>query len=604
MLDKRVMKTRARSVWIYQLLMGLGILVIAAAVLVPIAILVILSFQTVTKLGQGPATLGNYRALLGSHQAWTALENTLIFTVGAALLALVLGGVMAWAVTSVNVPFRQVLRILPVCVLILPPLVKDPAWIILFGKDTGLVNIFASHVLGIHHSIVNVFSMPGMISVAGVFSAPMAYSILLTPFQGIDRSQIEASRMSGARLPRTLFKIVLPTVTPALLSAGTLLVILIASGFETPVLIGLPAGVPTYMSQIYESVNSPVHGLNFAATQGSLYLVLTTVMVVLYLFATRNERRFVSVGGRGHLHTLIEAPVLRWVLAGFVALYALFGFIGPLVITILTSIVPFYSAVNGNPFHNFTLDNFRAVYTTPEVLKGIETSGLLALGVAVGVVFVAGLLAVVALKTRSRFRRVCEFVAMAPIAMPALVYSVGLLLTVLSVPGLARIAYGSKGLMYVAEIVVFIPVTMRLISSALIQVGDELIEASRLSGASMARSVRLILAPIIRPALLYAGAVIFVLAYRELGAVVFLVANNTSIVPYVSFTFWVSGGYPMLAALNVVTLIVPLVIICVAFFFARVKVRPSVTNITPAMIPAPAAPAAAVTLSEVPENVG
>src|SRR5262249_10418522 len=204
--------------------------------------------------------------------------------------------------------------------------------------------------------------------------------------------------------------------------------------------------------------------------------------------------------------------------------------------------------------------------------------------------------AVVSLKTNSRFRRACEFVAMAPIAMPALVYSVGLLLTVLSIPGLAQIAYGSKGLMYVAEIVVFIPVTMRLISSALIQVGDELIEASRLSGASTGRTVRLILAPIVRPALFYAGAVIFVLAYRELGAVVFLVANNTSIVPYVSFTFWVSGGYPMLAALNVVTLIVPLVIILIAFFFARVRTRPSVTRLSPvsaapapAVLPSPAA---------------
>ena len=529
--DRNGLKARIGSVRIYQIALGLGILVIAAAVLVPIAILIVLSFQTVTALGRGPATLANYSELLGSGQAWKALENTLVFTVGAALLALVLGAVMAWAVTSVNLPMRQLLRILPVCVLILPPLVKDPAWIILFGRETGLDNGFAGNVRGIDHSIVNVFSMVGMISVSGVFAAPMAYSILLTPFQGIDGSQIEASRMSGARLPRTLFKIVVPTVLPALLSAGTLLVILIASSFETPILIGLPAGVNTYMGQIYESVNSPVHGFNFAAAQGSLYLVLTTLMVVLYLFATRNERRFVSVSGRGHQHKLIEAPVLRWVLAAFLGIYALFGFIAPLAITILTSIVPFYSAVSGNPFHDFTLENFRAVYTTPEVLKGIETSGVLAFCVAVGVVLVAGLLAVVSLKTRSRFRRVCEFVAMAPIAMPALVYSVGLLLTVLSVPYLARIAYGSKGLMYVAEIVVFIPVTMRLISSALIQVSDELIEASRLSGASMARSVRLILAPIIRPALLYAGAVVFVLAYRELGAVVFLVAINTSILP-------------------------------------------------------------------------
>lgn len=556
---------------ISQGLIGFGVLLVAAAVIVPIAILVVLSFQTVTGLGQGSATLSNWRSLFGSGQAWTGLRNTLAFTFGGAVIALVLGAVMAWAVTSVDLPFKSVLRVLPVCGLILPPLVKDPAWIILFAKPTGLVNVFANHVLGIHHSIVNVYTIWGMITVSGVFAAPMAYSILLTPFQGIDRSQVEASSMSGAGLPRTLFRIVLPTVFPALLSAGTLVVILIASGFETPVLIGLPAGVSTFMSQIYQSVNSPIHGLNFAAAQGSIYLVLTTLMVAVYVYATRNESRFVAVGGRGHQHAVMHAPVLRWVLAGFVALYCVFGFIGPLLVTVLTSLVPFYSAVSGNPFHNFTVQNYRAVFTSPDVRSGIQSSGILALIVAAGSVVVAGLLAVIALKTRSRFRRLCEFVAMAPIAMPALVYSVGLLLTVLAVPGLASIGYGSKALMYIAEIVIFIPITMRLISSSVIQVSDELLEASRMSGASAWRGIRLILAPIVRPALLYAAAVVFVIAYRELGAIVFLVANNTTIVPYVSYTFWVSGGYPMLAALNVVTLVLPLAVVLILFFLARAR---------------------------------
>jgi iron(III) transport system permease protein len=140
---------------------------------------------------------------------------------------------------------------------------------------------------------------------------------------------------------------------------------------------------------------------------------------------------------------------------------------------------------------------------------------------------------------------------------------------------------------------------MRLLSSSLIQVDDELIEASLISGAGMTRSVRTILAPILKPALLYAIAVIFVLSYRELGAVIFLVANNTSIVPYVSFTFWVSGGYPMLSALNVFTLIVPLIVICIAFLAARVRVRPAVQAPSADQLALPS-----ISLPEVKEHVG
>jgi ABC-type Fe3+ transport system permease subunit len=71
--------------------------------------------------------------------------------------------------------------------------------------------------------------------------------------------------------------------------------------------------------------------------------------------------------------------------------------------------------------------------------------------------------------------------------------------------------------------------------------------------------------PIILPAILYAFSVLFVLAFRELGSVVLLVAQNTNIVPYESLTFWVSGGYTMLSALNVVALVVPLVLVSVLF---------------------------------------
>lgn len=552
---------------------AIAVMAIAAAVTIPIICLVILSLRSELSLGLSGLSLANYYGLLSQPSAWRALENSIIFTLGGAFLAIALGSVMAWAVASVRLPFQGVLRFLPICVLILPPLVKDPAWVSLFSGSTGLVNIAWRSLTGLQTPLVDIFSMGGMIAVVGFFSAPLAYVVMLTPFESIDRSLFDASRMSGAGLATTLRTVVIPMVLPALMSATMLLVIMIASAFETPIIIGMPAGVPTLMSQSYQMVSTPDEGLNLAAAQGSLYVFLTAVMVLIYMMATRNEQRFVAISGRGHSRITIETPWLRYAMAAFVLTYVFLAFIAPLVLTILTSFTPFYSAVDGNPFGTLTLRNYRAVFGAKDVLSGIFNSAVVAALVSIGAVIAAGLLSIVALKTSSRFRRWCEFIGMAPVAIPALVYSVGLLLTVLSIPPLTQFAYGTKGLMMVAEVVVFLPIAMRVLSSTLIQVKDELLEASRMSGAGMLSTLRFVVVPIMRPAILYVAAVVFVFSYRELGAIVLLAPQNTPIVPNISFVFWVSGGYSMLAALNVITLLVPLIFIVVAAVGAKLGSR-------------------------------
>ncbi len=568
---------------------------VAAAVVIPIIVLIVLSLQTAVVIGDGPLTLDHYIALLQDPSNATTLVNTIVFTVGSALLAVALGTVMAWAVTSINVPGRNVLRILPLGVLILPPLIKDPAWIMMFAPKTGLVNIAIRSVFGIEQSVFNIYSMSGMIAVMGFFTAPIAYIVMLRPLEAIDASFIEASRVSGARLARTLLKVHLPMILPAILSASTLLVISIAGSFETPVIIGRPAEVYTYMTRLYLIMGSPAPDVNAAAAQSSLYLVLTVVMVFFYIWATRNERRFVTVGGRGQARAVTNAPVLRWVLAAFLLFYSTLSFLAPLVITTLTSFVPFYTTVYGNPFTTFTLANYQRVFATPNLVEAIVTSGWLSLFTVVGVVILGGLLSFVSLKSRSRWRRAAEFIGMAPIAIPGLVYSIALLVTVLSIPSVTSFMYGSRWLLVVALIIAFLPMTMRLMSSSLIQLDDQLLEASRVSGASLARTLRSIVTPILWPAILYASGVVFVLAYRELGAVVLLVSSNTTIVPFVSFALWVSGGFPMVAALNMITMVIPLIFLVIVVALPSLGRRASTARsrgsaVAPAGVPIAARP--------------
>jgi iron(III) transport system permease protein len=559
---------------IVRVLAFLAILLIGAIVATPIGIVILTGLWSTNLNGTGHFTLDNYASLLTSARALRLLVNSVVFAAGGTVLAVGLGTVMAWAVTSINLPGRAFLRILPLCGLLLASLLKDTSWIAFFSPNTGLVNLGLQHAFGLKHPILDIYTLLGMIIVTGFNTAPVAYLLLLAPFEGIDRSFGEASRISGARGLRTFWHVVAPTLRPAIFSATALTLIIIAATFETPILIGLPGGVGTYMSIVFESITGGgAVGFNAASAQSSVFLILTSLVLFWYLVATRRARRFVSISGRGHQHDVTRMPILRYVLSGFIVLYALISFIGPLVLTVLVSLLPYYTVTAGNPFHDFTFDNYRAILSGPQLINAIVTSGTLAATVIVTAVATGGFLTFVALKGGHRLGRIADVTGMAPIALPAMVYSVALLITTLSIPGLGPIAYGTAIPMIVAETVVFLPFAVRFLGSALIQVQDELIEASTISGASPIRTAAFVVAPILRPAIAYTAAIIFLLSYRELGAVVLLVTPNTNLISTLTFNTWTEGGYNEVAALNIITLVVPLIFLIVAFLVASLSRR-------------------------------
>jgi iron(III) transport system permease protein len=315
------------------------------------------------------------------------------------------------------------------------------------------------------------------------------------------------------------------------------------------------------MSSIYESVTvvGPA-GFTVAAAESSIYMFLTALLLVGYFRATKNERRFITISGRGHSHSVINAPVLRYVLLAFVLVFITVVLIMPLVVTVLVSLVHFYTVTNGNPFSNLTLQNYPDSFQTPYILRAIVTSGIVSAIVVVGSLVLGGALAYLSLKSKHRYRRLAEVLGMAPMAVPAMVFSVGLLLAVLFTPGVAPLVYGSAVPMVVADIIVFLPFATRLLSGAIIQLQDELVEASRSLGASRWRTIRKVVLPILRPAAMYAAAVVFILSYRELGAIVLLVSTNTQLIPLITFQQWVQGGYTSVATLNIITLVLPLAV--------------------------------------------
>lgn len=529
------------------------LIVLMLCLLVPIGIGVYMSFRSAPIGQSGVFTLSNYSQLLHDSQAATLLGNTVILTICAATIATTLGALLAWSLTSTNVPLARWLTFLPMAPLLLPGLLKCTAWIDLYAPRSGLVNIEIERYLGVSQAF-NIYSMPGMIIILGLSGTPIAYLIMLAPFGSLGRSLEEASLICGANRFQTLRRVTLPAVTPALLSAFALCSILVATSFETPILIGLPGGVLTYISAIYhQTTGGVVPNYNVASAYAAVYLLMTGALLAWYVRATKKEKRFAVVSGRDYVKQRANLGKWRWLLFALVLVYFWFAFLQLVLGTLLVSIIPFYTATQGSPFKNWTLQWWRQVFDTPDVWKAASTSIILALVGAVLTTAAATLIAIASFKSKLRFRRAFELIATLPVALPSFVFSTLLLISVLFLPVLTDL-YNTRWPVVIAFVIVSLPLAVRIMSGSVIQLQDEFAEASSISGANRSQTSRKVTLPLLRNALVDSGSAVFSHCFKELGAIVLLIGPNMLMLPTLIFNQWDAGYIGVVAAMNLLAL--------------------------------------------------
>lgn len=541
------------SVGYLGLVVALGLLIV---VLTPIAIAVLTSFRTAPVSAPGHWTLHAYRAAVTDSSAARTLLNTVEYAFGAATLALVLASLMAWTVTRIDIPGKRILRLLPLLSLALPNLIKDIAWIELYAPRSGLVNVFLQQVVGVHGPF-DIYTMTGMVAVTGVYVTPIAYLILLAPFESLDPSLEEASLSAGVSRLKTQFAINARVLLPAFASAYALTLIIVAGTFEAPTLIGLPGGVTTYVSAIYRALENTVPDFPLASAQSVWYLLLTFLIFWGYVRATRREQRFVTVTGRGPRKTSHVPGWVSALLIFMMLLYFTAAFVLPLLLSVVTLFVPIFELQAGHFLTgSWSLNTIRSVLSERINQEAIRNSAELACIVAVFSTLAGAVLSFVALKTRVRGRRLAEVVATIPVAMPGLVFSVTILISVISI-GLLKPFYNTLVPMIVVDVLVALPFTVRILSTALIQIDTDLIRASAVCGARTWSTVTKVLMPLLRGALVNALIIGFIIGYRELSAILLIAPTNQEFIPPLAWGYWTQGLADQANVLNLVTIAVP-----------------------------------------------
>ncbi|MGE0719488.1 MAG: ABC transporter permease, partial [Alphaproteobacteria bacterium] len=169
-------------------------------------------------------------------------------------------------------------------------------------------------------------------------------------------------------------------------------------------------------------------------------------------------------------------------------------------------------------------------------------------------------------RTMAPGRRVLDMLATAPVAIPGLVIGVGYLWAWIGLPGGL---WGTTLILALALVARFLPDTVKVLSSSLLQIHKELEEASRICGRGTVQTVLRIVLPIARPGVVAAMTLLFILAIRELGSSLFLFTNDTIVMAVLLLDFYEGGNAGTTASFSVVQSVILLVVLGLSSLISR-----------------------------------
>jgi len=549
----RLPRQRAGGLRIEHVVMGAAAVALVVLVVLPLLWLLYGSLK-----GEQGLSLGHFGEVLSGRLYVNALLNSLILGAWTSLFSLVIGLVLAWAVSRTDVPAKRFIQATATASYLLPPFLTAIAFTYLFSPNAGLINVLMRDVLGLPSLTFNIFSMTGLVIVTVMHTFPFVYLLASSALQSVDASYEEAAQILGASKLRIAFSITAPLVAPAVLS-GTLIAFVNAIAlFGSQAIIGLPARIVTLPTRIYALFDyPPEYGL---ASALSLVFVLLTVAALYLQRSFLARRSYVTLGGKGSRPQLVQLGVFRWVLLGFAVIIFIIAILAPYA-TLLA--VSFSKSWGLDFWKNLTLANYKFVLVDYNVTRrAIVNSLMLATVAATLAVLLGVVMGWIDLRTRIPGRRILDYASLIPLGLPGIVVAVALIQFWLAMP---IALYGTLTILLLAYVGRYLPLGVRAANASLRQVDPSLEESAQILGAKWTTTMREVTLPLIRPGLFAGWLLVFVPVIQELSASILLFSPSSTTLAVAVYNLYENGYLEPTAALSIVNMVIIGVAILLAY---------------------------------------
>lgn len=546
------------------------VLFLAAYVLYPTLLIVINSFNTAV-LPQDPFEFGmdNWENAFSKPGIFTAIWHTVLLWFLYTTISFPVAILISWSLARLPIPGTYTLEFMFWVSFMFPAIAVATGWIMLLDPNLGFINKLLVATPFFDKGPFNIFSIPGIVWVQLMAHAISGKVMLLTPaFRNMDSTMEEASRMAGASTFKTMIKVTLPVMTPILIVVFALNTVRLFESFEIEQLIGTRFNFLVYSTKLFALIRDETPQWGQATALGSITLIMIGILLPLQRWMT-GRRNFETITGKFR-PGLIEIGKWRWGIFVAIVILVFFLTVAPFLSLILGSFMTRIGYFQLTPI--FTLEHWTFVFQDQQFWDGIKTTLVLAFSTALISPILFSIFAYILVRTKWRFRATLETMIWMSAAIPGILSSLGLLWAILGTNiGGWRPFLPIYATIYALVIVVVLQGKLTgttFIKGVFIQLGSELEEASRISGAGWVQTYVRVWLPLIMPTLILLGTFNFVLAASTTSSIILLSSHGVKTLSILALELS-SPGLGMREEAGIVTIFIIMMTVGVALIARR-----------------------------------
>lgn len=518
--------------------------------------------------------LDAYRFIFEDPDFSMAFKNAFLLAAGLTAIAVPLGGMLAFLMIRTDLPGRGFITPMLLVPIFVSPMVMGFGYVVSMGP-VGFYSLWAKDLLGFIPW--NIYSFTSIVVIAGLTHVPHVYLYASSALKSLGSDVEEAARVTGASPLQVMFNVSLPMITPALAYAAVLVFFLGFEVFGLVLVLGDPEGhlvLATYLYKLTNKLGTPSYHLMAAVAVCLVMVTMPLVMIQRWLLKSANK--FVSIKGKGARSKAMPLGKWKWLAFALIFAWLMFTIIMPMSGIVLRSFVQYWGE-GVNLRDVLTLQHFREIMEQPALMRGILNTVLIGvIGGACAVICYCAI-ALAMHRKPDGITRFLDYSVLVPRAVPGLLAGLSFLWVFLFVPSwldgmlkgmdngvalwlsenaipLLRSVRSTIFALWLAYSVVWLAYGMRLISTALLQVGPELEEAARAVGASRGQVTRDVTVPLVKYGLLGAWLMVFLIFEREYSTGVYLLSPGTEVIGAMLVSLWATGSTDLVAALSFINI--------------------------------------------------
>jgi iron(III) transport system permease protein len=505
----------------------------------------------------GAFTLSGYTDLFTKAGFGEVALNTLLFASLTTIVSLAIAIPMAIVVVRTKLPGGRLVALAMQWPFFISSLILGFGWIIMYGP-AGFVSVKVQQVFG--GVPWNLYSIPGMALTEAVALAPIAYVFCANALRQSDASLESAAQVCGAGPFRILAQVIVPLLRPPIVYSAILVFSVSIETLSVPLLYGQPVSIDVFSTFLYhnglQSVDPDYTMLGAAST---VILVVTLSLVAVQAKLLKDAARFVSVRGKVTRPRKLDLGWLKWVSIACIWFYVIVGALIPIAGLVMRSFTLVFTPLQ-SPFRTVTTKNYELVFDSDNYVQSLWNS-----------LIVAGV-GSVARRSTFRWGRAVEYLALIPQSLPGIIIGIGFFWAFALAPfGMGSVLQGTIYAVIIAFGMRALPSAFGSVAPAIMQIGGELDNAARVSGADWLMTFFRVLRALITPA--FAGALVltFVIMLKEYSPAVFLSSADNNILGTTMLSLWTQGRAGSVAALATLQIGITAVFVALAGLLMKGK---------------------------------